>query len=206
MNLSPETGGARPSLLSLYLSFFRVGAVMFGGGYAMLPLLEREVVDRRRWCRESEMGELYALAQSAPGVIAVNTALLVGFRLRGAWGGLVAALGAITVPIVVVVAIFAQLDRLGDPAWIRRIKYGLPPAVAGLLLSTSIRMMGREWRKPWLAAIGIAIVALALLLPLNPAWYILVGVVAGFALYPILRRTGHKPDDPNESRPEADAS
>ena len=64
-----DSAAQKPSIAAIFVSFLRVGAVMFGGGYAMLPLLEREVVERRRWCREDEMGELYALAQAAPGVI-----------------------------------------------------------------------------------------------------------------------------------------
>lgn len=163
---------------------------MFGGGYAMLPLLEREVVDRRHWCREEEMGELYALAQAAPGVIAVNTALVVGYRQRGAAGAAVAALGAITVPFLVVLAVFSQIDRIAGSPALARIYDGLRPAVAGLLLATSVRMIRREWVSAWPLCTGLAITAMALFLKLNPAFYILGGVIAGYSAYPLLKRLG----------------
>ena len=85
-NEAERTAQARVRLRQIFVSFAKIGAVLFGGGYAMLPLLEREVVDRRRWCTHAEMGELYALAQVVPGVIAVNTAMLVGHRHRGTAG------------------------------------------------------------------------------------------------------------------------
>ncbi len=179
-----------PSLLSIYLSFLRVGSVMFGGGYAMLPLLEHEVVDRRHWCREEEMGELYALAQAAPGVIAVNTALVVGYRQRGAAGAAVAAIGAVTVPFIVVLIIFSRIDKIAGHPLLEKIYAGLRPAVAGLLLSISFKMVKREWTSAWPTCVGLAIVAMALFLKLNPAWFILGGAFMGYAVYLVFRKLG----------------
>lgn len=192
--MPPETtGSVPPSLLAVYISFARVGAVMFGGGYAMLPLLEREIIDRRHWCREEEMGELYALAQAAPGVIAVNTALVVGYRQRGAAGAAVAALGAITIPTIVVLIVFSQIDRIAGNPILEKIYAGLRPAVAGLLLSTSVRMVKREWTTAWPLCVGLAIMAMALFLKVNPAWFILGGAFFGGASYFVLKRLGRLP-------------
>lgn len=102
----------RVPLRSLYTSFVRVGAGMFGGGYAMLPLLEREVADRRRWVTHDDVADLFALAQAIPGVIAVNTAMLIGQRLRGWRGAVVAALGAVTAPFLVILLIAGIFDRV----------------------------------------------------------------------------------------------
>jgi chromate transporter len=148
-------------LSRIYRSFAWVGAVLFGGGYAMLPLLEREVVERRRWCTLAEMSELYALAQVIPGVIAVNTALLVGHRYRGAAGAAVAALGMVSAPIVVILAVASAFVWVSEWPLLARLFAGLRPAVAGLLLVTALRMVGRgkNWERG--VAAGACFVMLA---------------------------------------------
>jgi chromate transporter len=148
-------------LSRIYRSFAWVGAVLFGGGYAMLPLLEREVVERRRWCTLAEMSELYALAQVIPGVIAVNTALLVGHRYRGAAGAAVAALGMVSAPIVVILAVASAFAWVSEWRLLARLFEGLRPAVAGLLLATALRMVGRGKRWERGVAAGACLVMLA---------------------------------------------
>ena len=96
-------------LLNLYLVFVKIGAFMFGGGYSMLPLLTRELVDNRQWVDETELLDYFAIAQCTPGIIAVNTATFVGQKRRGFIGGLVATLGVITVPILLILLIAALL-------------------------------------------------------------------------------------------------
>ena len=92
------------SLLSIFASFAKIGAVLIGGGYAMLPLLEDEIVRRKKWATSEEITDYFALAQLLPGVIAINTAMLVGNRLRGIWGNLAASLGVVSVPFVLIAA------------------------------------------------------------------------------------------------------
>lgn len=175
-----DGGAGRPTTLgALYVSFLRVGAVMFGGGYAMLPLLEREVVVRRGWCDADEMSDVYALAQLAPGVIAVNTAMLVGQRRRGWLGSLVAALGTVSAPFVAILLVAVAFERLAGRRELTLFLAGLRPAVAGLLLGAALRFVRRGWRRHWQWCIGLAVAAAALLLDLNPAWPILAGIAGG---------------------------
>ena len=89
------------TLLDLYLSFFRIGLFTFGGGYAMLPMLQREVVDKHHWVTEQDVLDCYAIGQCTPGVIAVNTGTFVGYKQQGALGGIVATLGVITPSIII---------------------------------------------------------------------------------------------------------
>ena len=93
---------ASATLLSIFLSFAKVGAVLIGGGYAMLPLLEDEIVRRKKWATSEEITDYFALAQLLPGVIAINTAMLTGNRLRGIWGNLAASLGVVSVPFALI--------------------------------------------------------------------------------------------------------
>ncbi|MBM4163047.1 MAG: chromate transporter [Lentisphaerae bacterium] len=164
-------------LSRIYRSFAWVGAVLFGGGYAMLPLLEREVVERRRWCTLAEMSELYALAQVIPGIIAVNTALLVGHRYRGATGAAVAALGIISAPVLVILAVASAFAWVSEWPLLARLFAGLRPAVAGLLLATALRMIGRGER--WERGVAAGASLLLLTRASSPLGMILGTIAAG---------------------------
>ena len=118
-----------------------MGAALIGGGYALLPLLEREVVTRRKWARSEEMIDLYALAQVLPGVIAVNTAMLIGNRLRGLAGTLTAAFGLTLPPFLMIAAYAATYGTLRDTAIFSRALSGVQPAVAGMILGLGVDMV-----------------------------------------------------------------
>ena len=105
-------------LWELYRSFFTIGALTFGGGYAMLPMLERELVEKHRWVTQEEILNYFAIGQCTPGVIAVNTATFVGYKLRKVVGGIVATLGVISPSIVIIVTIAALLSNFMDIVWV----------------------------------------------------------------------------------------
>ena len=102
------------SLLSIFVSFAKIGAVLIGGGYAMLPLLEDEIVRRKKWATSEEITDYFALAQLLPGVIAINTAMLTGNRLRGIWGNLAASLGVVSVPFVLIGAYAVAYSQMHE--------------------------------------------------------------------------------------------
>ncbi len=128
---------------TLFASFVKMGAVLIGGGYALLPLLDRELVERRRWAKAEEMLDFYALAQLLPGVIAVNTAMLVGNRLRGVKGTVVSALGLTLVPFVMIVAYAAMYTYLKDTAIFAKALVGVQSAVAGMILGLGVNMVAK---------------------------------------------------------------
>ena len=188
--VSPGAAAPRARLVSLFASFVRVGGGMFGGGYAMLPLLEREVVERRRWATHEATADLFALAQAIPGVIAVNTAMLIGQRLRGWRGAVVAALGTVTAPFLAILLLAGLFDRLGGHPWVARFAAGLRPALAGLLLGTALRLVWRGWRRRGAWILGLAVTALTLVWALNPVWAILAGIGSGLLAQAIVTRRG----------------
>ncbi len=147
MNRETEgaAGAGRVPLRQIFVSFARVGAVLFGGGYAMLPLLEREVVGRRGWCTHAEMADYYAMAQLVPGVVAVNTSMLLGHRLRGFWGTVAATGGVVLVPFFVLLGYASAVGRLAGSAVLADAMAGLRPAVAGLMLGVAFTMVRRGW-------------------------------------------------------------
>ena len=172
------------ALGAIFMSFTKMGAVLIGGGYALLPLLEREVVERRRWARSEEMIDLYALAQVLPGVIAVNTAMLIGNRLRGFAGTIVAAAGLTLMPFLMIVAYAAAYALLRDTQIFANALSGVQCAVAGMILGLGVEMI-RKTVKNERRAMSLALAAGAALAMLlwNPSfgWLIFFSLVAGLA-------------------------
>ncbi len=123
----------QPSLLELFMVLVRVSAVTIGGGYVMFPMLKREVVDAKGWISEKEMIDCYALAQSIPGVIAVNAATLIGYRKRGIPGAIIAAAGMATPSLVVILLVSAFLTPYFDNIWVQKAFSGVRAAVVAMI-------------------------------------------------------------------------
>jgi len=193
MTATPEKAGQPEPLKNIFGVFLRLGTLMFGGGYTMLPLLEHEIVRRRQWATHAEMLDYYALAQSVPGVIAVNTAMMIGFRLRGWRGGIIATLGMITAPIIVILLLAMFLRQLDIQTHGARIFQALRITVAAVLLATAIKLMLRAcagWQGWLYAAIAIL---LQVALHVNVAWIILTAVATGIIMHFVAykRMKGH---------------
>ncbi|MBR0196848.1 MAG: chromate transporter [Kiritimatiellae bacterium] len=167
------------SFFDIFVSFTKMGAVLIGGGYALLPLLEREIVNRRKWAKSEEMLDLYALAQLLPGVIAINTAMLVGNRLRGWKGTIVSSFGLILVPFILIVSYAAAYGYLKDISLFSRALAGVQAAIAGMILALGYEMV-RKTRKYALAFLASIVV---LLFNVSFIWIILAVVLFAFALH-----------------------
>ena len=162
----------------LYLSFFKIGVLMFGSGYTMLPLLTHEIVEHRGWATEDELLDAYALSQCVPGVIAVNTAAFIGQK-RGGWGGAAAGvLGIITAPIIAILLVATVLMQFWNSPVMIDVFNGVRVAVAALITTAVIRLF-RANVKDWF---GIALCIVGFLIAvfgLSPIFVVAVGVVAG---------------------------
>ncbi len=148
------------SLWDLFVSFFKIGAFTFGGGYAMLPMLQREVVQRHGWATEEELLDYYALSQCTPGVIAVNTATFVGTKLKGALGGAISTLAVVTPSLMIIIFISTLLQNFAHYAQVQHALAGIRVAVAALVVSSVLKL----WRKGVKGAVGIGIFSASLLL------------------------------------------
>lgn len=120
-------------LVNLFFLFAKIGSVTFGGGMAMLPILERELVDRRHWINSNELLDFYAVSQSTPGIIAVNVATFIGYRQAGFAGGIIATLGIITPSIVIISILAACIGTIDKIEWVRKALKGINIAVAANL-------------------------------------------------------------------------
>ncbi len=147
-------------LIDLYLTFTRVGAMMFGGGYAMLPILQREIVDNKKWATADQLADYYAVGQCTPGVIAVNTATFIGSQQAGIAGGIAATLGVVTIPAILILIIAAFLSNFMDSVIVAHAFSGIRACVTALILASVIKLF-KGSVKDWPTRI-IYIVVLAL--------------------------------------------
>lgn len=132
------------TLLELYLTFFKLGLFTFGGGYAMLPLLEREVVDKKGWASHEEILDYYAIGQSTPGIIAINTSTFCGYKVGGNIGGIVASLGFISPSIIIISIIAKFLQSFSHLAIIQHAFAGIRVAVCALVFYSVLKMIKKD--------------------------------------------------------------
>ena len=126
--------------LDLFLTFAKMGACTFGGGYAMLPILQREVVEKKGWATDEELTDYYAVGQCTPGIIAVNTATFIGFKYKGVLGGILATLGVVFPSIVIITAIAAFLSQFDQYPVVQHALVGINAAVVALIASSALKL------------------------------------------------------------------
>ena len=170
----------------MFITFVRIGAFTIGGGYAMIPLIQREVVQVRKWMSPKEFIDMLALAQSAPGVIAINTAIFIGYKLKGVRGSIVTALGCALPSVVIILLIAMVFTNFKDNPVVERIFKGIRPAVVALIAAPLYNMAkaaGVTWK-----TIFIPLIAALLIWGLNisPVW-VVVAAIAGGIIVGILR-------------------
>ena len=183
-------------LLQLFWTFFKIGAFTLGGGYAMIPLVQREVVDNRRWLGEEEFLDLIALAQSAPGIIAVNTAVFVGYKVGG-WRGLVLSVLGATLPSVLIILLIATFfTQFRNYPAVEAIFKGIRPAVVALIAAPLYKMAKSAkvtWKNLW---IPVAAALLIWLVGVSPVVIIVVAILGGLA-WTYWANRPDKPNNPN---------
>ena len=166
-------------LYKLFLAFFKVGLFTFGGGYAMLPMLQREIVDHHGWVTEEEVLDYYAIGQCTPGVIAVNTATFVGTKIKGALGGAVATIAVVCPSLIIITLISSVLKNFAQFEVVQHAFAGIRVAV-GVLIVGSVWKLYKKGVKGALAnAIFAASLLLVALLNLSPVWIVLAAVLLG---------------------------
>jgi chromate transporter len=179
-------GGARKGRLrrlwSLFAAFFQIGLFTIGGGMAMIPLLERIVVDERHWLDKEEMLDCVALGQSLPGVVAVNLATYVGQRREGLAGAVAATLGVTLPSFLIIAAIVAFLGRIGDNPYVSGAFRGIKAAVCGLIALSCISLGRSSLHSVGAWILAAASFVLIIFVKLTAVWVILGGAVCGIIL------------------------
>ena len=175
-------------LLTLYTLFFRMGAVTFGGGYAMLPILRREIIQNRGWMDEETIMDYYALSQGLPGIIAINVSVFIGYKRRGVPGAVASALGMVSPCIIIISIIAAFLSNFQDNVYVQHALAGISVCVAALILDAVISM----WKKGVKDKVGIAICLVMLFLSvftdISPILLVIACALLGVAVRTPARR------------------
>lgn len=186
------------SYLSLFNTFLKIGAFTFGGGWAMISIIEREIVDRRHWIAKEDFLDLLAVAQSLPGILAVNIATAVGDKIKGNRGSMVAALGTIlpSFTIILAIAIFLTPDLIKNNTTLSAIFMGIRPAVVALIIApviTSAKAAKLKWKTVWIPFMVALLIYLDMGLTSNPILYIILGALGGFVCwwYPQFKHKRH---------------
>ena len=172
----------------LFATFFKIGAFTFGGVWAMISIIEREIVDRYHWIEKDDFLDLLAIAQSLPGILAVNIATAVGDKLRGTSGSVVASLGTIlpSFLIILAIAIFLTPEMIKNNRVISAIFMGIRPAVVALIIApvlTSAKAAKLRWKTVWIPLVVALMISLDLGFVSNPILYILLGAAGGFLFW-----------------------
>ena len=184
----------------LFSSWFKIGLFTFGGGYAMLPLIEKEVVERRRWAAQEDIIDIFALSQSLPGAIAINSAIFLGYRLGRVGGAVVSAVGVVLPSMLVILGIAVFFTTLKGNAAVMAAFTGIRAAVAGLITAAAVRIARSSIRN--LAAVILAALSLGISLftEIHAAWVILFGAMAGIIIFYYLPQRSNSSTNAGEDK------
>ena len=170
-------------LFELFLAFARIGGLTFGGGYAMLPMLQREVVENKGWATEEELMDYYAVGQCVPGVIAVNTAVFVGSKVKGLAGAVAASLGVISPSIVIIVAIAAFIRSFSDLPVVQNAFAGIRVGVCVLILTSVIKLFKKAVIDKFTFALFAIVFGLSIFTDISPILFVLIAAVGGILVH-----------------------
>lgn len=169
-------------LFNLFSTFFRIGGLTFGGGYAMLPMLEKEVVDEKKWATSEELLDYYAIGQATPGIIAVNTATFVGYKVKGILGALFATAGVVFPSLVVIIIIAICLQNFAKYEIVQRAFSGIRVAVAVLIIDAIAKL----WKNSVIDKVGILIFLVTFIFGsffnISPIYIVISSAILGLIL------------------------
>lgn len=174
-----ENGKA--SFLQIFWVFAKIGAFTIGGGYAMIPIIQNEIV-RRGWLKEDDFPDIIALAQTAPGLLAVNISIFVGYKLRGNTGSLVATIGSVLPSFLIILMIAMAFTGYQDNPTIIRIFKGMRPVVVALIAVPMLRMAKKANTRWWSWIVMLAALGLTAFLGISPIYILLVTIVLSLCI------------------------
>ena len=168
--------------IDLFLAFAKIGVMTSGGGYAMLPMLERELIDNRGWTTNEELMDYFAVAQCTPGVIAVNTATFIGYKLYGNLGGIVATLGVVFPSLVIITTIAGVLTNFADIPAVKHAFAGVRVCVCVLIFNAVVKLWKGAIKDKAALVLFVVIFLLSVFLDVSPVVYVIACAAAGIFL------------------------
>lgn len=189
-SIKEKKGDIMKKLLTLYALFFKMGLVNFGGGYALLPLLQKELVEKRGWATEDELADYYAIGQCTPGAIAVNVSTFIGYKIKGVFGGIVATLGFVSPAFIIIVIIASILNQFADIPQVQSAFKAMRVCIFVLVLSAILKLAKKSIVDKITLGIALAVLLLAIFTPVPLYVYVIVAGVIG--IFVGLYRDKHK--------------
>ena len=185
--------------LKLFLNFAKVGVMTFGGGYAMLPILQREIVEKQHWATEEELTDYFAIGQCTPGVIAVNTATFIGQKLCGIWGGIFATLGVVFPSVVIISLLAGVIEAFSHLTWVQHAFGGIRICVCVLILNAVVKLCKKAIVDKLTLFLFLLVTAGAYFLDISPVVFVLVTGIMGIVAKNFERLTRFSIDKSNIS-------
>ena len=177
-------------LFRLFITFFKIGLFSFGGGFAMIPLIQREVIEKNRWIEEKDFLDMLVLAQSTPGPIAVNTAVFVGYKTAGTLGAIMAALGTVLPSFIVILLLALFFVEVRENRYVDAAFRAMRPAVVALIVAPLMGLVkGMKW---YLMAVAAAVAVAVWYFGVSPIYFIVAGVLVGISIAIANGRKGAK--------------
>ena len=169
-------------LLEMFVIFARIGGFTFGGGYAMLPMLEKEIVNNKHWATEEELMDYYAIGQCTPGIIAINTATFIGYKVKGIPGAIFATLGVIAPSLVIITVIAAFISNFIELTFVKSAFSAIRACVCILILNAVVKLAKKALVDKTTVVLFLIVLALSLFTNLSPAILVIAAGAAGIIL------------------------
>ena len=169
-------------LVEMFLVFAKIGVMTFGGGYAMLPILQRELVEKRDWVTEEEQMDYFAIGQCTPGIIAVNTATIIGQKRRGNLGGVAATLGVVFPSLVIISILAGFIAGFAHIPWVQNAFAGIQVCVCVLIINGTMKLLKKAVIDKPTAAIFAAVLLGSSVLDRSPVVFVVVSAVLGILI------------------------
>ena len=179
-------------LFDLFITFAKIGVMTFGGGYAMLPILQRELVENKGWTTEEDIADYFAIGQCTPGIIAINTATFVGTKQKGIIGGIVASLGMVFPSLVIITLIATVLTTFSELAIVKHAFAGIRVAVCVLIFNSVLKLMKSAIKDYYALFIFMGIFLVALFSSISTVYLIVASAVLGIVINTVIKKKGGK--------------
>ena len=168
--------------LDLYFTFVKIGAFTIGGGLAMMPMMQKELIDKKHWMTEEDLIDYYAVGQSTPGMIAVNVSTFVGYNQLGILGGIVATLGMVSPSIIIITILAGLINSIDEYPMVQKALRGINVAVAALFTSVIVKFVKKTIKKPLHVLLMLISFTLVYFFKLQSFWIILTAILCGVVI------------------------
>lgn len=174
-------------IFHMFLTFLKIGAFTFGGGYVMIAIIVEEIVEKKKWISNEEMMDGLAIAQASPGSMAVNSSIFIGYKLKGIRGAIVCLLGTVLPAFLIILLIASFFYKVRDNIILNKMLLGIRPAVVGLILSAVYRLMKKANFRYGALSVSLVTVILVVLLKVSPIWVIIGGALGSVVINKVRR-------------------